>query len=86
MVPAGTRGRWVITLTVLLLTGLCISAPPIAAAQTVGRIAGTVVDAKTGEGLPGANVTVKGTYYGAHQGYNEIIIPFRRPSSRDSRD
>jgi outer membrane receptor protein involved in Fe transport len=30
-----------------------------------GRIAGKIVDAKTGEGLPGANVIVKGTYYGA---------------------
>ena len=29
-----------------------------------GRIQGKVVDAKSGEGLPGANVTVKGTYYG----------------------
>jgi outer membrane receptor protein involved in Fe transport len=33
-------------------------------AQTTGRIVGKVVDAKNGEGLPGANVTVKGTYYG----------------------
>jgi outer membrane receptor protein involved in Fe transport len=30
-----------------------------------GRIAGRVVDAKTGEGLPGVNIMVKGTYYGA---------------------
>jgi len=29
-----------------------------------GRIQAKVVDARTGEGLPGANVTVKGTYYG----------------------
>ena len=29
-----------------------------------GRIEGTVVEEKTGEGLPGANVVVKGTYYG----------------------
>jgi outer membrane receptor protein involved in Fe transport len=33
-------------------------------AQTTGRIVGKVVDAINGEGLPGANVTVKGTYYG----------------------
>ncbi len=29
-----------------------------------GRIEGKVTDAKTGEGLPGANAIVKGTYYG----------------------
>ena len=29
-----------------------------------GRIVGNVTDAKTGDGLPGANVVVKGTYYG----------------------
>jgi len=29
-----------------------------------GRIVGKVVDAKSGEELPGANVTIKGTYYG----------------------
>jgi hypothetical protein len=34
------------------------------AAQETGRIVGTIVEARTGEGLPGANVVVKGTYYG----------------------
>jgi outer membrane receptor protein involved in Fe transport len=32
--------------------------------QTPGRIVGVVVEGKTGEPLPGANVKVKGTYYG----------------------
>lgn len=32
-------------------------------AQT-GRVQGRVVDGKTNEGLPGANVVIKGTYYG----------------------
>ena len=35
-----------------------------------GRIQGKVVDAKTGEGLPGANVTVKGTYYGGSSDFD----------------
>lgn len=32
---------------------------------TKGRISGRIVDAETGEGLPGVNVVVQGTYYGA---------------------
>ncbi len=34
-------------------------------AQQVGNISGKVVDAKTGEALPGVNIILKGTYYGA---------------------
>ena len=34
-------------------------------AQDVGTLSGKVSDAKTGTGLPGVNVMVKGTYYGA---------------------
>jgi len=50
---------------VLLVLGAALLLAPLHAhAQTTGRIAGTVVEAKTGEGLPGANVVVKGTYYG----------------------
>ncbi|MDC0480528.1 TonB-dependent receptor, partial [Candidatus Marinimicrobia bacterium] len=34
-------------------------------AQDIGSISGTIVDAKTGMEIPGVNVIVKGTYYGA---------------------
>jgi outer membrane receptor protein involved in Fe transport len=34
-------------------------------AQESGNLAGQIVDAKTGEGLPGVNIIIKGTYYGA---------------------
>ena len=44
--------------------GLVLFSQIHVSAQTTGQIAGKVVDAKTGEGLPGANLTVKGTYYG----------------------
>jgi outer membrane receptor protein involved in Fe transport len=57
----------------LLLCTLLVHSPLFA--QTVqspdrGRIQGKVVDAKTGEGLPGANVTVKGTYYGGSSDFD----------------
>ena len=64
----------------LLMLILCtvaalLLAPPRAATQVVpapdkGRIQGKVVDAKSGEGLPGANVTVKGTYYGGSSDFD----------------
>ncbi len=34
-------------------------------AQKTGNLSGVVTDAATGEGLPGVNVILKGTYYGA---------------------
>ena len=34
-------------------------------AQSKGTIRGKVTDGDTGQGLPGVNVIVKGTYYGA---------------------
>ena len=37
-------------------------------AQESGTILGHVKDAKTGEGLPGVNIMVKGTYYGTASG------------------
>ncbi len=48
----------------LAIVGFLEVSAVLANAQTAGRIVGNVVDAKTGEGLPGANLTVKGTYYG----------------------
>lgn len=50
------------TIAILVLAALMAAGQ--AYAQTTGRITGKVVEAKTGEGLPGANVVVKGTYYG----------------------
>ena len=47
----------VILLSVLVLTGICI-------AGTTGKIAGSVLDAQTGDPLPGANVIVEGTNHG----------------------
>ncbi len=47
------------------LLAFLILLPLATAAQETGKITGKVVDAKTGEGLPGANVTIKGSYYGA---------------------
>ena len=39
-------------------------------AQESGNLSGTVTDAKTGETLPGVNVIIKGTYYGAATDFN----------------
>jgi len=38
---------------------------PQVSAQTTGSISGKVIDKKTGEALPGVNIIVRGTYYGA---------------------
>lgn len=55
---------------VILFSVLLIAACGDALAQVSahGTIKGKVVDAKNGEALPSANVTVKGTYYGAVSG------------------
>jgi outer membrane receptor protein involved in Fe transport len=44
-------------------------------AQTKGRVGGSIVDAATGDPLPGVNVLVKGTYFGAASDFKgEFII------------
>ncbi len=49
----------IITSSILLLN------PIIVWAGTTGKIVGSVIDAETGEGLPGANVMIEGTIMGA---------------------
>ena len=39
--------------------------PVILYSQNTGIISGTIIDLKSGDGMPGVNVIVKGTYYGA---------------------
>lgn len=45
---------------ILLCLGLTLSFP-----QESGNLAGKITDEKSGEGLPGVNIILKGTYYGA---------------------
>ena len=47
-----------------LIILLLVVLPHALLAQGTGRLQGKVIDTKTNEGLPGANVVVKGTYYG----------------------
>lgn len=61
MMPQTLLRRMPVTGLLFLWTVLLA---PAASAQT-GKIAGTVVDAETGETLPGVNVIVVGTTYGA---------------------
>ena len=52
------------------------------AAQERGTIRGAVVDERTGEGLPGANVILKGTYYGAASDVEgQVLIERVNPGS-----
>lgn len=57
--------------TLVLLVGLTVSLPvPLEAQQTTGKVAGRVVDASTGEALPGVNVVLLGTTRGATTNVN----------------
>ena len=47
---------------------------PQVSAQTTGSISGNIIDKKTGEALPGVNIIVKGTYYGAATDGNGYYI------------
>ncbi len=55
--------RWIIGTLLVMLSFLAFN--PSASAAVTGKIAGIVVDAETGEPLPGANVIIEGTNMGA---------------------
>lgn len=51
-------------------------------AQSTGSLSGTIKDKATGEALPGVNVVLKGTYYGAATDMNgRYIIPSINPGN-----
>ncbi len=51
-------------------------------AQTTGGLSGTIKDKATGEGLPGVNIVLKGTYYGAATDINgRYNIPSINPGN-----
>ncbi len=64
------------TLGVLLLIAFT---PSLSWAQSYGKITGIVVDAETGEPLPGANVLVEGTNLGASTDLDGTYIILRVP-------
>lgn len=49
----------------ILIPALLLVFPSFVMTQTKGQIAGKITDAETKDPLPGVNVIVKGTYYGA---------------------
>lgn len=68
-----TNGFIIVFVFLLGLTGF-------AAGQSKGKIVGKVTDAETGESLPGVNVIIKGTYYGAATGLDgDYVIDNMNP-------
>ena len=60
----------------ILVIGLFAGLPQSVFSGTTGKIAGRVLDAETGDGLPGANVIIEGTTFGAAtdaDGYYTIL-------------
>lgn len=55
----------VLLAALLIVPAACLVGSQVALAQQTGTVAGTVVDAETGESLPGANVLIEETTLGA---------------------
>jgi hypothetical protein len=49
----------------LIFILILLSTFMVSFSQQTGKLSGKVTDAETGESLPGVNVIIKGTYYGA---------------------
>src|SRR5436309_2442732 len=60
-------------LSYILLVLSAATVPLLAQTTDKGLIQGEVIDAKTGEGLPGANTVVKGTYYGGTSDIEGVV-------------
>ena len=54
----------------LIFILIALSAFMVSFSQQTGKLSGKVTDAETGESLPGVNVIIKGTYYGAATNIN----------------
>ncbi len=59
---------------ILLSAAFLVSSSLFLSAQTVSKITGKITDKETGEGLPGVNVIVKGTYYGAATDLDGVFV------------
>ena len=57
----------------MLLALVAVLSSTLVAQSGKGRVEGKVLDAKTGDGLPGANVVIKGTYYGASSDIDGVV-------------
>jgi len=69
--------RWVIGGLLVILSFLVFN--PSAKAAVTGKIAGIIVDAETGEPLPGANVLIQGTVLGAAAAQTGYFVILRVP-------
>jgi len=65
-----------------IFLSIILLASSLIIAQTTGSLSGTIKDKATGEGLPGVNIVLKGTYYGAATDINgRYNIPSINPGN-----
>ncbi|MEM8556538.1 MAG: TonB-dependent receptor [Bacteroidota bacterium] len=73
---------YALSLRCCAVLALLVIAAPLAAAQTTGKIAGSVTDFATGDPLPGVNVVIEGTTTGASTDFDgEFVIIGVRPGT-----
>ena len=65
-----------------IFISIILLASSLIIAQSAGSLSGTIKDKATGEGLPGVNIVLKGTYYGAATDINgRYNIPSINPGN-----